>query len=236
MKLSLKKKLGWTHVRAGELVKVAKEHAVPTGTRTGVQTDWTRPKDDSKWIYCEVDDLAVEIVAVKTGNLLGHAYLSGPAIQLHRYGAAQTDWFAPAALGWVEIAAPGVEARENPEAWMQHTIGELLKIKYGELDVAAWRVPAVDKDDVERFGSFVEHAWSMAPHDKDGNPITVDPPPKTHLMVLVMLEKKKDPDGIIHFQPPKHAADICATHFQVAMVVEAAERQHGEAQASSDRP
>lgn len=219
MKLSLKKRFGWVHVRGGRLLRVVKEHAVTTHTKSQLDPH-IRPDTDDKWVYCKVGDLALEIVAVKTGKLLGHAYIAGPAVQLHRYGSTDPAWFEPAMLGLVHLAPPN--DKRAMEAWMERAMYTLLEFKYGELDVAAWRVPVIDQEDFKRFGEFVTHTWQMAPFDKNDKPVKIDPPPKTHLVALAQAKK---PIGTLHFQPPQHASDHCATGFQIEMLVAAAEQQ-----------
>lgn len=211
MKLTLKKKFGWTHVRGGDLVRVAIEHAVPTRTRTELQTEYARPRTKEGWVYCAKGDLALEIVAVKTGQVLGHSYLSGPAIQLHRYSTPQSDWFEGATLEGVTLPVPAED--DDPEGFMPRFIGAMMDLKYGPLDVVGFKGTAKSMDDAKKAMEFFQYAWSGAPQ--------VEEPPEATTHFIGVIEVDGGGAMVIHFQPKKHADDLAASHFQAGLVVSA---------------
>src|SRR5574341_1954907 len=124
MKLSLSKKLGWTQVRGGRILRVAKAHAVPTVGWSAFSENYDedllkrkKPAQrfkDEKWVYANEGDLVVEVLYAKTEALAGHSYLSGPAIQLNRYTPAEDGWFREATGQLVEIPVPSAAQFASP--------------------------------------------------------------------------------------------------------------------------
>lgn len=225
MKLSLSKRFGWIHCRGGKLVRVAKEHAVPSSGRSRVghvegATDLggkpipqESPQKDQKWVTAKENDLAVEVVAVKTGKVLGHSYLSGPAIQLNRYTPAQDDWFRPVTGRLIEIPDPHTW-EGGREAFFEHCIGLLMQVRYGEDAVGGFEYQAQDDEDARGAAHSIAQMWSYEPvEDKDRQR------PEAHLFALI--HGKKPFLITLHFQPPDHASDFAATGFQIKLVLSA---------------
>lgn len=219
MKLSLKKRFGWIHVRGGALVKIVKSHAVHT--RTHSKAEYGDNVDEREWVYCEAGDFAMEIVAVKTSKVLGHSYLSGPAIQLNRYNdrtTAHDDWFEPAALGMADLPDPRVGDRNT---FVERFVRAMVKVKFGPLDVAAWRGGSDSIEDAKHAANHAFQAWNYEPEDGE---VTT-----THLIGMAAYGKtikagKRGGHVQIHIQPPMHQSDKCVSNFQTWMVLEAAER------------
>jgi hypothetical protein len=217
VKLSLKKKLGWVHVRGGELVRVVQAHAVQTNTSNINQTEHNRPADDTKWVYCEAGDLALEIINVKTGVMIAHSYLSGPAIQLARYTPPQVGWFGPATLlGTATLPEP--TEQDHGDAFIERFVGAMMGLKYGGIDIVAYRGRAHDLEHAHGQMDAMIRAWKYVPAaDVPDKPVCT-----THLIGIIEQCKKKG-GTLVHFQPPHHASDIPASIFQAGLVLSAAE-------------
>src|SRR5258708_5191443 len=94
MRLSLERKFGWIHVRGGRVLRVATAHAVSTDTfhQEAAQAERLIGSDrggqardrfvGQKYVFCAERDLAVEVVNVKTGKVMGWSYLTGAAANL----------------------------------------------------------------------------------------------------------------------------------------------------------
>lgn len=239
MKLTLERRLGAVQVRGGALLKVAKEHAVSSVGRPVHAHDHPQalPEPDGKWAFAKIGDLAVEVIAVKTGKTLGHSYLSGPAIQCNRYTPAQADWFEPATGKIVEL--PNKPTAKELETACQHLpvssskeliqkmMGEyvesvalraletLIAGTYADVDVCAFEVFVEDEDEAADALQFFSTAGDYQPA-KDSGPAT------SHLMGLISAGKHgKKGSAMLHFQPPHHASERCVTPFQIGLVLSA---------------
>lgn len=117
MKLLVRKrKLGWTTVRAGRVRRVAVAHAVPT---SGMDHKQTAEHDGSQWVYAQPGDLAVEIVTLKTGAVIGDCYVTGPAVRLNRYTPEGAGWFAPGAVVVNKLVLDRYEGQGSSEEWFR---------------------------------------------------------------------------------------------------------------------
>src|SRR4029079_6024838 len=102
MKLSVRPKLGAITVHGGQILRVSHNHQVST-RGYDPRPDKLHGKArvfEAPWVTALIGDLAVEIIARQTKKIVGHAYLSGPAINVIRYRIAKDDpvegWFTPA--------------------------------------------------------------------------------------------------------------------------------------------
>jgi hypothetical protein len=213
MKLSVRKRFGWIHVRGGRVLRVVKPHAVRTSGRSAYADEEKssheppRWKAGEKWVYTEEGDVAVEIVAVKTGKVLGHSYLSGPAIQLNGYTPFEEDWFEEAKGTFVEVPHP--DGGKLSTEFIENVIGMFMGVKYSKDAVlGAFVYECTKGEDMRDVAEGLTRMWSYE-HDTDES--------TAHLLGLV----KGHPKGVVimHFQPTKHASDFAATGFQIELVL-----------------
>jgi hypothetical protein len=224
MKLSLSKKLGWTQVRGGKIVRVAKTHAVTTSGWSAFSLNYAddllgRKKPEhrfkgEKWVFANEDDLAIEVVVVKTGHVLGHSYLSGPALQLNRYTVADAAWFREASGKLVEIPTPNTEQFTSPQHFIEHVIGMLMGLKYSDDALGAFEYQTASDEEAKIVARHIAEMW--------GYKRTDDAVSKAHLLGVVHGKKEHIN---LHFQPPDHASDFAATPFQVKLVLGALRAQ-----------
>jgi hypothetical protein len=220
MKLSLKKKLGWTHVRGGRLVRVAKPHPVPTAGWSPYALEYKndllgRPKpaarfaEGEKWVFTKEGDLAVEILAVDSSASLGFSYISGPAIQLNRYREADSGFF-DAALGKI-IAIPDPSmAKFTREEFAERVVTAIVGAKYGNEAINAFEYQARDDAEAQLVARKIAEVWySYVSTDRD----TAQ---RAHLLGVIHGRKSHIN---VHFQPPDAASEFAATPFQVGLVM-----------------
>jgi hypothetical protein len=192
---------------------VAMAHAVPTSTRSEL-ADERQPKEHKgrKWVYAEKGDLALEIVARKTGKVLGYSYLSGPALQLNHYKPLPA-WYDDAGdVSLIEIPHPEGE----PRAFVEDIIGRLMKAKYSENKlVFAFKHQCRERDDPRHVAEALCDYASY--EDKSRKP--------TAHILGVVIGHKRGPKGAVtlHFQPPRDSAECHATSFQTELAITAAE-------------
>lgn len=214
MKISLKRRRGFVRVRPGRILRVAKDHAVSATGLSANADDYEnldgapRPAPATHpWVYAKPGDLAVEILR-KDGKVLGHSYLSGPAIRLNRYTDFQKDWFgAEVKPALLEIPVP---TAEPPEAFFTKLVEAMMSAKFGDADVYAFQV-RVPRDQVKEAAHSIVGAWDYEP--REGGAVS-----KCH--VLGLVEGKGNAVNL-HFQPPGEHQDQAATPFQVALVLAA---------------
>ena len=207
-------------------------HIVSTGSWSTLSLDYDedlkgKPKPTGplfgslSQVMTSPGDLAVEMVTVKKSKFVGFSYLSGAAIQLNCYDEGKPDWFEPASSNFIEIPErPQRSAGEEAAAAFQKTfIGTLIDIKYGAVDVVAFKYGARDNDEAKGFCDFLYTAWGYAPVD-DGD--QEDLKATAHFFGNIDYG-----DGSIglHFHPPQDAANYAATAFQNALVIELAQRR-----------
>jgi len=220
MKLSLKKKPGWTHVRGGRLVRVAKSHPVPTSGWSPYALEYKkdllgRPKpvarfaEGEKWVFAKEGDLAVEILAADSRASLGFSYISGPAIQLNRYREVEANFFEAASGKIVEIPNPST-AQFTREQFAERVVTAIVGAKYGNDAINAFEYQARDDDEAQLVARKIAEVWySYAPADGDTTQ-------RAHLLGVIHGRKSHIN---VHFQPPDAAGEFAATPFQVGLVL-----------------
>lgn len=214
MKLSVKRRWGFVHVRGGRVLTVAHDHQISASTydakvdevvyvpesslRHGVKPHQKRDFD-AKWTTAKVGDLAVEIVAQKTARLLGYAYLCGEAINTIRY---LNDGERDRVAAWF---TPGIGLRFTIplDLQLEEFIAAVMVIKYGGAAVACSRVEVSSDGYLEAALNGLVSAYA---HEVEGMV------PTTHMLVTAAVRKEKKL-GTVHCQPPKHAQPYAAQPF-----------------------
>lgn len=223
MKLSVTNKLGFLRVRGGRILRVAHDHQIPT-TTYNVSVDRARasqpgnieglmpfkPRDvGEKWATAKVGDVAVEIIAYKTQKLIGHAYLTGPALNLIRYASA-----TPAPPHFFELGLgirvdPTPPAQDFPPAKF---VAAMMVVKYvSKADVAVATILVPNQETAMSCARGLAQAYSYSPHSMtDDSP--AGPEATAHFMATIKLTKGKAMTTI-HLQPPKDAGEYAAQPF-----------------------
>src|SRR4029077_357594 len=176
MKLSVVKKPGWMHVTGGRLLEVATPHAVPASGLSAYaddpETDRFRAKDappprprpKDGLVRCEEGDIAIEILFAKTGRLAGHSYLTGPAINLNRYCAAETPgWFRDEPLAGAmidDVTMPTDEETPIGELW-EALVRRRAPARFGPAAIYAVDIVTGDNDPehAAKVVDMLAHAW-----------------------------------------------------------------------------
>ena len=213
MKLSLERKFGTLHVRPGRLLTVAHDHQVLTSTVTIAEGEQHVRKfaPDEKWVTAEEGDLAVEVVAVKTGKVIAYSYIAGEATQLMLYTQPQNHWFTPAACVRADLSK--MDLSLEPAQIM----AGIIAMKYAPVDVVVFEAETETREDIQALMKIFERGYCMVPDeltDEQASQLHC-----THLVGWIGTGKKKGPSGGVHFQPPKHSADYCTTQFQSRLLV-----------------
>jgi hypothetical protein len=215
MKLSVKKRWGFVHVRGGRVLTVSHDHQISTSTfdrqvdeaiaptpesslRLGAKPNQKRTFD-AKWVTAKVGDLAVEIVAQKTGRILGYTYLCGDAINVIRYA---NEGEAERVASWFSVGR-GLRFIIPLELELEQFIAAVMGIKYSGADIACARLEVSDDGHMEAALNGLLAAYG---YEADGIEAT------THMMVSVVVRKQKGM-GAVHCQPKKHAQDFAAQPF-----------------------
>lgn len=223
MKLSCKKKFGWIHVRGGQVLRVATSHAVPTGTYS-VLADEDQPAGHAgvKAVWAQEGDVAIEIIACKTGKCLGYSYLSGPALQLNHYEAHRHQGWCEVVgeVGLLEIPRPHGE----PKAFMEEVMALLVSARHSPPTVSAFRYRCSKHEDPERVADVLLNCLRYTKKDAEAT---------AHVLGVVTGHRRKGPVVTIHCQPPHHADDCHATSFQIELALSAARANKKE---NSDGP
>jgi hypothetical protein len=220
VKLSLKKRWGFIHVRGGRVLRVAKEHAVRCDTRSrnadhfedfdGIRPSARgQPQGDAKWVTAQVGDLAIEIIVVKTGKVLGHSYLSGPAIQLNRYTPFDPAWFREGKSRLLEIVTP--QSEKEAEA----LIDTLVDARLGDDDVVAI-VHRAENDNDAKAAAGALHRYARLQRKDDQRDLAAA---TAHLVGLIFGRGKFR--ITLHFQPERDASDYAAADFQIPLALTA---------------
>lgn len=219
MNLSLDRKWGMLRVRAGRLLAVAHPHQVTTSTLSHADPEVSHRRKfaaDEKWVTTNVGDLALEILAVKTGKVIGYSYLCGPATQLHLYSAgAPAHWFAPARAIRGDLSELPVRMADPPKV-----IAGFMKLKYqsaAQLVVVELVVPT--KEAVHEALEFLKGVIVYMPTSMTDDAAKTDLT-AAHVIARVGVAGKKTPVGLLHYQPPRHAAGHSSSGFQQAMAIE----------------
>jgi len=214
MKLSLKKKFGMIHVRGGRLLRVAHDHQVPTTTQTMAEPErYQCTWQGEKWVTARVGDIAVEIIAVKTGTIIGYSYLAGDAIRLNLYRSnAPAHWFC-ASKGLRADTNSMIDSDSDPHTF----VAGVLDCKYGAADVVVFDVIVDDgQENLRAVGEAFTHAYSYEPEDD-----TVTMPAEPSHLIGRIRGKTGGVCLLLHFQPPRHKSEHAITGFQNALLLDA---------------
>jgi hypothetical protein len=215
MKLSVRKRWGFVHVRGGRVLTVSHDHQISTSTfdrqadeamaptpesslRLGAKPNQKRTFD-AKWVTAKVGDLAVEIVVQKTGKILGYTYLCGDAINVVRY---VNEGESERVASWFTLGR-GMRFTIPLELELEPFIAAVMGIKYSGADVACARLEVSDDVYMEAALNGLLAAYA---YEADGTEAT------THMMVSAFVRKPKCM-GTVHCQPKKHAQDFAAQPF-----------------------
>jgi hypothetical protein len=212
VKITTRKTLkpGWVRVRGGRILRVAKAHAVKTNTRSSLQPG-LHPSEGQDWVYANEGDLAIEIVRRGgTSDVVGYSYLSGPAIQLHRYMPCDVDWFGEEVKAtYLDVPHPhGAFGQE----FIEQVVGLFMGFKYNEeYGVGAFDYKCDAGEDTQDVANGLITMYGYE-HPKWTAP-------RTHLFGLIRPYRGKKNVVVLHCQPPHDASDFCAAGFQVELVV-----------------
>ena len=213
MKLSIKPRFGCVCVRGGQILVVHAEHAVPTsgydasadqitseGPRlASSQPTFQRRTFDDPWVTAKVDDLAIEVISVKTEVVLGYAYIGGGALNLIRY---VSDRDRETARTWF---TPGKGIRFNPifDIEGEQFVHAMSVIKHGDAHLAACQFRVTADELIEPALTAIAHASAHASPDPDQRW-------STHILAKVISPKQV---GTIHHQPLHHAGPFACQPF-----------------------
>lgn len=221
MKLSLFRRFGFVHVRGGRALLVACDHQVPTGTQNyhdvnvkGAPSAARRFAE--KWVTAHVGDLAVEIVAVKTDNVIGYAYISGDATQLNLYRAdAPMHWFE-LARGWrADLNARPVE---DP----REMVAAVVACRFAAADVVCLPLELESNAQLKAAFRFIADALQLAPGDKTDVELEAAHPRTPHILAMLTVEGKKDKGAAtVHLQPKRDQREFCASPFHIGLAMSA---------------
>lgn len=241
MSVSLKKRRGAIHVKAGRLVRVAMDHPVPTKGREAhvgapVEDFFKGAQGPATFVKNPVarqGDLAIELLGAKSGKLVGRSYLTGEAINIVYYSGETLDpaMFASARVERLPISKDFIS---DVEAFAAARFG-------GTADVYVFFAKCRNKPHVDSITHAVNFLWNAEPDNENiatalqGTPVYLptliafeahrhkeDIAGKRHLVGLLRWKKRA---AVLHFQPPHHADDrLCATPFQAQLLLQVAER------------
>ena len=221
MKLSLSKRIGWTQVRGGRVMRVTATHGVATNTLSEIvrgeidagtrKARW--PDGEPAAVFAQPGDLALEILH-KHGALVGYTYLSGDALQLNCYDA-MPDWFEPATGQRFAIPEPPKDDGDG-EAFVLKLLETMMGVKYGDVDLAVFEYTCDRKEPPADVAQALAGIYDYAPVD---NPM---PPEDRRTHILGHIHSHQRKGGVdLHFQPPREASDFCATSFQIELALSA---------------
>lgn len=209
MKLSVRPKFGATTVRGGQILRVSHNHQVST---RGYDP---RPDKihgnarvfETPWVTAFIGDLAIEIITTKTGKILGHAYLSGHAINIIRYRVAEDDpaegWFTPAKALALK---PFPQDTELPVLvdWMRDA-------KYAEADIVVGNF-ACPKGLLYKTLEMFTSLYRQVSEDSEAKPLSAD-------FIARVKEEGSKEFARIHFQIPERAQDQAVQPFQCDLLL-----------------
>lgn len=161
MRMSLEPRPGHVQVIGGRVLRIAKEHAVPTGTQRGVF-------NGNKYVYCGQGDLVVEAMEVD-GKRLGYSFLTGKATNLFAGGAlcqtCEPETVDPVLLRVLRFNFPMPD-----EASGDDIVEVFREIKHGsryDRTVIAFQLEVAGDHDV--FVSAVIEMWKLASRGDHGS-------------------------------------------------------------------
>jgi hypothetical protein len=225
MKLSLKKRIGWTQVRGGNVLRVAQTHGVSTDTFSAfAQREVDAGNRAPRWpegekppvVFAQPGDLALEILHAN-GSLCGYTYLSGDAIQLNCYDA-MPFWFKPASSERFELPDLRNYKDGEEEKFFGDVLELLMRVKYSETDLMVFDYTCPRGQPPHAVAEALMGIYDYAPVEN-----TPDPDSRvTHLFGCI--RNHGDKGGIeMHFQPPRDASEFAATPFQIELALSAVE-------------
>lgn len=237
VKLSVDRVFGMRQVRGAQLLRVLHPHQVDAkGAAIGEAQ--ASPATSFRAVQ---GDLAVELVDVQTGHLVGYSYLTGQALQAvsyecagHRYEPAVLERGTAIERAMEAIIAAYTRGVSPADPQVPTLLGDLvaavLAAKHGPGDVVY--VDVVVGRHAQGAGEAIVDAWAnYHPDDPTGMPA---PEARTVNLIATLREKPRRPASILrrggrvvmlHLQPPRHATKLAATPFQGAVLRGMLERE-----------
>lgn len=225
MKLSVTNKLGFLRVHGGSVLRVAHDHQIATiSYNSSVDRDRSstqpstvhgimpfKPRDvGEKWSTAKVGDIAVEIISKKTQKLIGHAYLTGAAINLIRYASATPappHFFEPGLGIRIDPTPPSIDF---PPAKF---VAAMMVVKYAsEADIAVATIKVPDQETAMKCAHGLAQAYSYGAHAMTED-APKPPDARTHFLATIKLLKNEKRLVTLHLQPPKDAGEYAAQPF-----------------------
>lgn len=210
MKLSIGRKPGWVQVRGGRVRKVVREHRVHAHSQNALDGETPRKPFTQPMVLVKEGDLALEIIAVATGKVLGHAYLSGDAIQLNAYNTDPT-WYGDA-IGMRADFAPLIAL--GPER-----VGPgLLELKFAtECDLIVADIQTNSVEETFAAKDFIMTVLSTyVPEDKDMKGLA-------DVFFTISHSQRAGHVATIHSQPPDRAQGYGVPPFVMEMALRSTE-------------
>jgi len=207
----------------GDLVRVAVPHAIRDCL--GEPANELRGRPATDWTYCRAGDLAVEVLSVRGGDLVGHIYFSGPATGMLRKSPARQDWFSPASL--IGTSFSPTEDGESDADCMERTVRKMMPMKYGGGgDVYVFCVGASNAEQAKLCMNFIATCWTFVPE-------SVETPPSSHLVGIISvggsdrrgIPKFKSGSIVMQIQPPHDAGEQRIDSIQAFLLWDAACRE-----------
>jgi hypothetical protein len=209
VKLSIAPRFGHIHVRGGRLLKVAHDHQVPCTTENLAEPEEFKRRGSDKWVTAKIGDFAIELVAVKTGKVIGYSYLAGDAIRLHLYRAgAPEHWFTPAQIQRADTT--WLAAQATPDVSV--LVGGMMGAKYGTADIVVFEI-LVDEPDLSAAANVFPKAYCYEPADPCPN--------EAHIIGRIVTRAGlRGPMTLLHFQPPRHKNEHAIGGFQNTLLID----------------
>lgn len=161
MRMSLEPQPGHVQVAGGRVLRVATEHAVPTGPQRGLF-------NGNKYVYCQAGDLVVEAVDT-AGKRQGYSFLTGKATNLFSGGALsqsrEPDTIDPVPLRLLRFNFPMPD-----EAGGEDIVEVFREIKHGtryDRTVIAFQLEVAGDHDV--FAAAIIEMWKLASRGDHGS-------------------------------------------------------------------
>jgi hypothetical protein len=212
MQLSPRKAKGFTHVKASRVLRVIKDHPVPTkganvgGTaeqRGGGGTDTVDRFDGHSFVFCKEGDFVIEVIRADTRKVLGYSYLTGPAIQLMHY-EADPKCFSdePVKVDYLDIPKPPLTLEEVGR--FVQDLMELFQEAKQTLDINLLDISTQDKTDASAALMYITQHWERVEGEE------------SHLIGKILY-----PGGGIHvhLQTEEHASELCVNFFQTELLL-----------------
>jgi hypothetical protein len=178
--------------------------------------------DMPSWVYAKPGDLSVEIVARKTGNVLGHSYLNGNAIQCNRYTDPQSGWFEPCEARLVELPTVEKLKPKTVEDFQKAMIEAVIEMKYADFDIQAFEFQCARVEDPKQVAEFLVDCARYKP-EKDDLIVRSDV-----LGVVTKGKGRSQTTIVLHFQAPDKIQDHAAGPFQAGLLLSSLKRRNGQ--------